>query len=124
MHIRMFANELLLKNDSDVDREYRIEKADKDSVGIEEVTANDRSVGWQQSGVSVFFTCTIPPGKEVLLRIRYTPPARNSDLHKHLSRSLRVATRRYLCEFRDNFLCRHDGLRTLAKRTTAFVSRR
>ena len=124
VHIRMFANELLLKNDSDVDREYRIEKADKDSVGIEEVTANDRSVGWQQSGVSVFFTCTIPPGKEVLLRIRYTPPARNSDLHKHLSRSLRVATRRYLCEFRDNFLCRHDGLMTLAKRTTAFVSRR
>jgi len=123
VQVRMFANELLLKNDGDAEREYRIEKADADSVGIEEVTANDRSLDWQANGVSVFFTCAIPPGKEVSLRVRYTPPASNNGRNTNIRGFLRIAARRYLCEFRDNFLSRHEGLMAVAKRAKAIVSR-
>jgi hypothetical protein len=123
VQVRMFANELLLKNDGDAEREYRIEKADADSVGIEEVTANDRSLNWQANGVSVFFTCKIPPGKEVLFRVRYIIPASNNGRNTNISGFLRIAARRYLCEFRDNFLSQHDGLMAVAKRAKAIVSR-
>jgi hypothetical protein len=124
VRVRMFANELLLKNDGEAERQYRIEKADADSVGIEEVTANDRSLDWQANGSSVFFTCTIPPKLEVLLRVRYSRRASNNGRNKNISQFMRIATRRYLCEFRDNFLSRHDVLMAVAKRAKAMVSRR
>jgi hypothetical protein len=122
VHVRMFANELLLRNDSNAARKYRIEKADQDSVGIEEVTEDDRSIDWQTDGVSVFFPCTIPPRKEALLRVRYTRAQSHNGRNK--SRFVIVAARRYLCEFRDNFLSRHDGLMAVAKRAKTIVSRR
>jgi hypothetical protein len=124
VQIRMFANELLLKNKGEAVREYRIEKPDKASAGIEEVTADDRSLSWQTDGASVFFTCTISPGKEVLLRVRYSPAANNSGRNKRLSQSMKIAARRYLCEFRDNFLSRHDRLMAVANRAKTIVSRR
>ena len=121
VHVRMFANELLLKNDCDVKRKYSIEKPNADGVGIEEVTVNDGAVDWQTNGASIFFTCTIPPGKEALLRVRYTLHASNNGHNKHRSPFLRIAMRRYLSEFRDNFLSRHNSLMTVAKRTIALV---
>lgn len=123
VRVRMFANELLLKNDGDTEQEYRIEKADSDSVGIEGVTANDRSLDWKANGLSVFFTCTIRPGQQALLRVRYIRPVSNNGRNKNISGFLRIAARRYLCEFRDNFFSRHDGLMAVAKRAKGIVSR-
>jgi hypothetical protein len=120
----MFANELLLKNDSGAEREYRVEKADRDSVGVEEVSADGHPVQQQNNGVSVVFTCTVPSGKEVFIRVRYTQPETKNGCRKSRRGSVKVAIRRYLSEFRDNFLSRHDGLMAVAKRAKTIVSRR
>jgi hypothetical protein len=124
VHVRMFANELLLKNESDAEREYRIEKADHDSVGVEEVSADGHPLQQQNNGISVFFACTVPSGKEVFIQVRYSRPETKNGCRKRRRGSIKVAMRRYLSEFRDNFLSRHDGLMAVAKRAKTIVSRR
>jgi hypothetical protein len=121
--VRMFATELLLKNDSDTEREYRIEKPDAGSVGIKQVIADGQSLNWHTDGFLASFVCSIPPGKEVLLRVRYSGPASQNGQNQNRHRFFKVATRRYLCEFRDNFLSRHDRLMTVAKRARSIVTR-
>lgn len=124
VHVRMFANELFLTNDGDAEREYRIEKADQGSVGVEEVTADGRSVLWQNAGGSLFFGCTVPPGKEALIQVRYARPEKSSVPSEGINGSVKIAMRRRLREFRDNFLSRHDGLMAVAKRAKTIISSR
>ena len=123
VRIRMFANELLLKNDGDAECEYRIEKADQNSVGVEEVTADGRCLEWETNGTTLSFACTIPVGREVLIRVRYTRPEKANVRNQDLAAAAKIAMRRYLSEFRDNFLSRHDGLMAVARRARKMVSR-
>jgi hypothetical protein len=124
VHIRMFANELLLKNGDGAERQYRVEKADTGSVGVKEVTANGRSLEWQTDGNFIVFSCKIPSGAEVLIRVRYNPPETTNGRRKDaLSGFVRIAARRYLSEFRDNFLSRHDSLIAIAQKAKRIVSR-
>jgi hypothetical protein len=123
VRIRMFANELLLKNDDDAECEYRIEKADQNSVGVEEVTADGRCLEWQTDGTTLSFACTIPVVREVLIRVRYTRPEKTNGRSPDMGAAAKIAMRRYLSEFRDNFLSRHDGLMAMARRARKMVSR-
>jgi hypothetical protein len=116
IRVRMFANELVLKNGGSEERIYRIEKSDEGSVGVQEVTANGRALEWQTDGYVISFTCKVPSGTEVLLRVRYTPPEKAAENMHTISSTVKVAGRRYLSEFRDNFLSRHDRLMAIAQK--------
>jgi glycosyltransferase involved in cell wall biosynthesis len=121
----MFANELLLQNGHGAERQYRVEKADAGSVGVKEVTANGRSLEWQTDGNFIVFSCKIPSGAEVLIRVRYTPLETTNGRRKGaLSDFVQTAARRYLSEFRDNFLSRHDRLMAIAQKAKRMVSLR
>jgi glycosyltransferase involved in cell wall biosynthesis len=125
VHVRMFANELLLQNGHGAERQYRVEKADAGSVGVKEVTANGRSLEWQTDGNFIVFSCKIPSGAEVLIRVRYTPLETTNGRRKGaLSDFVQTAARRYLSEFRDNFLSRHDRLMAIAQKAKRMVSLR
>lgn len=124
VQVRMFANELLLKNGDGAERQYQIEKADVGSAGVREVTADGRPLEWQTDGYSIVFTCQIPSGAEVLIQVRYTPPEKKNGRSKgRLCGFVKIAARRYLSEFRDNFLSRHDGLMAIAQKAKRIASR-
>jgi hypothetical protein len=121
VQVRMFANELLLKNAENATRRYRIEKADEGSVGVKEVMADNRELEWESDGRSITFTCTVPSGAAVLLQVRYSSPEKNAKRKIVLSAEVKVAARRYLSEARDNFLSRHDRLMALARTAKRIV---
>jgi hypothetical protein len=116
VRIRMFGNELILKNGGKESVMYRVEKADKGSVGVREVSVNGSAIEWQAGGHVISFICEVPPSAEVLLRVRYAAPEKAIKSRTTLGSSVKVAGRRYLSEFRDNFLSRHAGLMAVAQK--------
>ncbi len=123
VEIRMFANELLLENREKTARAYRVEKADKGSAGVREVTADGRALEWKTDGSTLVFRCEIPPRTTMLIAVRYaSPEEEKSQTRTPFNRSAKIAARRYMSEFRDNFLSRHDGLMGIAQRAKELLA--
>ncbi|MGI9087591.1 MAG: hypothetical protein ACR2HH_07630 [Chthoniobacterales bacterium] len=125
VRVRMFANECLLKNTGEAEREYHIEKADAGSAGVREVAADGRPLEWQTDGETLTLVCKIPSGAEVFLQVRYNRTKGINGVRKAgMSSAAKIAARRYLSEFRDNFLSRHDALMALAQRAKRITGKR
>jgi hypothetical protein len=119
IEIRMFANELLLSNPTGEECHYEFRKDDAGSAGVCEVTLGEKRLGWERLGSSITFRCMVPPGEEGLVRVSYSPAKQTATASGYRLKDLvKIATRRYLCEIRDNFLCRHTGLLRLAQAMT------
>ena len=108
--IRMFANEMTVTNLRQSEQFYRIEKADCGSAGIKEIFVNDAPASPHFDNTSLNLSGSIPAGSNLNVRVSYQRLAEAPPLSVGIKGALRVATRRYLCEFRDNFLCRHKRL--------------
>lgn len=124
VNIRMFANELLLRNDGGEERFYAIEKADRSSAGVKEVTADGRHVDWQETNGSIAFDCNLPPGAQLLIQVQYRPSLEPIRFEHSLEDMVKTAFRRSLSEFRDTFLSRHDHLMVLAQKAKGLLSLR
>lgn len=123
VHVRMFANEMLLENRDEAVREYRVEKADEGSAGVREVTADGQAIEWKSDGRVLVFRYEIPARGSILIAVRYAPPeALNGQEKISLNCSMKIAARRYLSEFRDNFLSRHEGLLEVAQRAKKLLT--
>jgi len=110
IQIRMFANELVLHNPEEQERSYCIEKASEDSAGIEYVSIDARHIQWQTKRGFIAFSCKVPPKTEIRIRVRYQSAPESNIETDSLTDLVRTAMRRYLSEFRDNFLSQHEGL--------------
>jgi len=119
-YIKMFANELLLSNESNEERFYQIEKADRGSTGVTQVSVNGDSIAWRRINDSIAFDCEVPPLAEASIRVQYRQAKPVTD-ENHNAR-VKIALRRYLSEFRDDFLSRHEGLLHLAQKTKGFLA--
>jgi hypothetical protein len=124
VEIRMFANELLVRNDSQERAVYHVEKADRGGVAVESVLANGSPIEWKTQDGSVAFDCEIAPGSEILIQVVYRSIAESVRTADSFSQTVKIAVRRYLSEFRDNFLSRHDGLLQMAQKTKVFLAGR
>src|SRR5439155_16971835 len=96
VNIRMFANELLLRNDDSKERFYQIQKADRDSAGVKEITVNGMHVDWQTSNDSIAFNCNLPPGEEILTQLQYCHSPEPIKLEYPLEDRVKTACRRSL----------------------------
>ena len=123
IQVRMFANEMVLDNSDDVAHEYRVEKRDEGSVGVTDVSVDGTSVAWQTDQQSLTFQSTVPAKSSVLVQVRYTPANTAPRRKGAITRFMKVAARRYLCEFRDNVLSRHDGVIDVARKAKRIVNR-
>lgn len=124
IEIRMFANELLLTNESDHEQSYRVEKADCDSVGVKEVRANGTRVQWETHNSVIIFTCKLGPGADMLFQVEYHLAAASVKTEESLNEKAKIALRRYASEFRDNVLSQHDLLLFIAQRAKKLLGGR
>lgn len=122
VHVRMFANELLLKNTASTKREYRISKANTESAGVTEVLLDGEPATWRKDDDTIIVFCSIPAGSEVSIRIRYRGVESNPNRNYSLRDAVQVAGRRYLSELRDNWLCDHQRLLALAEKAKHLVN--
>jgi hypothetical protein len=116
VNIRMFANELLLRNEGDKERLYQIQKADRGSVGVKQVTVDGRHVDWHPNDGSIAFDCNLSPGAEILIQVRYISSPVSLELNNSVPDGVKTAFRRSLSEFRDTFLSRHPRLMPIAQK--------
>jgi hypothetical protein len=124
VEIRMFATELLLSNESGDDRSYQIQKATQGSRDVEAVWANGSRVEWETHNDRIMFSCKLGPRTEMLIQVQYRPTEVAITTDNPVSDRLMIAFRRYVSEFRDNFLSRHEVLMALAQKLREFAGRR
>jgi len=117
--VAMFANKLLLTNESSQNRLYEIRKADQGAVPVQTVLANGAPVEWKRDNGSIVFMCEAQPSAQVTIHVQYRQAAATDASD---SFNVKIAGRRYLSEFRDNFLSRHESLLQLAQKTKGFLA--
>lgn len=110
IQVRMFANELRLRNESQREQSYHVRKANEGSAGIENIFMNGLPVMWEVDNASITFSCKIPPSTEVLIRVQYRSSLGRVTGSESVNSRARTALRRYLSEFRDTFLSLHAGI--------------
>ena len=108
--VEMYGSSLVYKN-SQGSREGTIfKKEEEDWQHVQGVTVNGLSVEYMHNGGYLRFEAMIPPNEIAELRIHYSAgPALASD-EEDIKYRAKAVLRRYLSEFRDNYLSRHAYL--------------
>ena len=124
LYVRMFANELALKNEQGSDRTYVIEKGDRGSAGVQAVLTDRGPVAWTRQAERIIATVPLRAGEETTVRVLYTSPPGVTEFGSSPREALRTAARRYGSEFRDDVLSRYERLDTLAALARGVFKRR
>jgi hypothetical protein len=121
--VRMFAGNLEVVNPEAEARETLFLKEEGDSDCIQAVRVNQTPVDFSVEGGFLRFRLTVLPGETVMVRVAYRDglePVPDGDSSES---SFKVAARRYLSEFRDNYLSRSDFLYHFASQLKRVITR-
>jgi len=102
--IEMYAGELFVENDSAERLHCRITRRNNEPSCVREVVAGKVNVPWSHTENHLHFEITLEPGEQKLIRIAFhgaPVPARRPAGIKY---RVKTAMRRYLSEFRDDYL--------------------
>jgi hypothetical protein len=119
--IRMFAGSLVVENPGAEARQALVLKEEGDPDCVESVWINQTRVAFSVEDGHLRFRLTTLPGETAIVRIAYRndleaiPDRDSSGTH------IKVAAKRYLSEFRDNYLSRNDFLYQSANRLKHLV---
>jgi hypothetical protein len=101
--IEMYAAEMLIENSSDGAKCFRIKRRETEPERVAEIRAGSDLLTWHRAGAYLHFEITLPPGESALIRVRWIPLGqfgRNGHSHS----GFKTGLRRYLSEFRDNYV--------------------
>jgi hypothetical protein len=108
--IRMFAGSLLVANPGDEPLKTLLLKQECDPDCVQTVSVNQTPVDFSVEGGYLQLRLTIPPGEAATVCVAYRGELEAIPGGDSLRTTLKVAARRYLSEFRDNYISRHDFL--------------
>ena len=112
--VKMFAAQLILENSEASCREITVLKEEADIRAVKGLTVNQATVDYEYVGGCVQFAVSIPPGHKAEICCIYNEEIVVPETPEPISDKLKVATRRYLSEFRDNYLARSPFLHRTA----------
>jgi hypothetical protein len=104
--IEMFGKELLLENDRNQKKHFCVRKTESAPDQIKEIRAGDRAMAWTAIRGGVAFLTEAEPRSRQMIRIVYHGFSENGFSGENLPHRFNAALRRYLCEFRDNYVTR------------------
>jgi hypothetical protein len=113
---KIFTNHQVIHNPEPIARRYIILKHEDEETSIKHVFVDGMKYSSDITDNHIRLCVDIPPQSSVVVTIDY------SNLHEYhrevqnLKRNAKVYLRRYLSEFRDNYLYRHDWLLSLVHR--------
>jgi hypothetical protein len=108
--IQMFANNLVVDNPDAEACRTLLQKEEGDPERVEAVLINQKAVQFSVDGGHLRFWLTTLPGERSDVRVVYR---NNSEALPHRAgagANIKVAVKRYLSEFRDNYLSRNEFL--------------
>ena len=118
-NVKMFSEQLIIENIEAVPQRMTVLKEEADIVAVKSVTVNQEAVDYEYASGCLRFIVNVPAGRTAEIRCAYHENANPFTSSEHISYKLKVAARRYLSEFRDNYISRNDFL----QRTTAVAKR-
>lgn len=110
IRVRMFAEQLIIENIEAVPRQMTVLKDEADIAAVKGVTVNQETVGYEYANGCLRFIVNIPCRSTAEIRCTYHEEMTPSASSEPISDKLKVAARRYLSEFRDNYVSRNDFL--------------
>lgn len=112
--VKMFAEHLILENSEAAQRQITVLKDETDIRAVKAFTVNQESVDYEYVGGCVQFVVSIPSRQKAEICCIYNGETTVPESPEPISDKLKVATRRYLSEFRDNYLARSPFLHRTA----------
>ena len=112
--VKMFAEKLILDNDGEMPRQFRVLKEETDLAGLQGITVDRVPYQFEYESGCIQLTVTVPPRSMVEIGCNYHGKEYISTLSDSCSYKLRVALRRYLSELRDTYASRSKILRRIA----------
>jgi len=104
VEVEMYATELRIENPSAHSKRFLIKRREADPSTIKEVCAGVRSVSWESSGEGIQFAVDLEAREAVMIRVRFHELVAEGDGTDNLPDRAGIMLRRYLCEFRDNYV--------------------
>ena len=104
MQIEMYGRELRLKNRSEQSRQVIVKRRECEPESISRVTVDDQEIALETIPDGIQFSLELNPGEVVLVRARYHASPEGEAFPESIADRARATVRRYLCEFRDNYL--------------------
>lgn len=114
--VRMFANSLTIENSSAEPREAVVVKQEADPNRVNAVMVNQAPIGFRVEEEHVQFKVSIPPRAVSDIRITYDNVKSREQFDDGMANRAKIYIRRYLSEFRDNYLSRSEILHSGAAR--------
>jgi hypothetical protein len=119
--IRMFANSLVVENTGAEPSKTLILKEEADADCVQAVHVNEVPVECSDRDGYVRVCLTLPAGETANVRVVYRNTLEKLEYRKNSGAKIRVVAKRYLSEFRDNYLSRSDFLYESAYRLKELV---
>jgi hypothetical protein len=108
LQLKMFAEHVFLENSEHEPQQVTVIKDEADMNAIKSVTVNGETIDYSYANGRLHFTICVLPGSTAEIRCAYHQQPASFAASEPLSRKAKVAARRYLSEFRDNYLARND----------------
>jgi hypothetical protein len=105
---RLHTNHHVIENHSEGERTFIVSKFEPGNVPIQNVLVNGRTTKFAVCGDVLEFAMRIPALSSTAVNILYKNLLPHVEAEQGFAHRSRVWTRRMLCEFRDNVLCRNN----------------
>jgi hypothetical protein len=112
--VEMYGNELMIDNSSGQTIELLVRKREDQADLVFDILADGNPVAWTTKDNHVVFEAKISPRSEGHFRVAYREQAPTQKADRSLRFELLVAARRFLSEFRDDYLSRSHLLSAAA----------
>jgi hypothetical protein len=108
LRLKMFAEQTIFENRETIPRQITILKDEAGAKVIKNVTLNGENVNYSYADGCLQFVIEVAPEGIADIRCNYHQTAPPVASAKPVVGKMKVAARRYLSEFRDNYLARND----------------
>lgn len=121
--VRIFTCECIIENTNEYLEEYVITKVEPEVDAVKSVLINDKKWPHYFNNDLLHLTVRVKPKETIRIRLFYFNKYKDSSFPQwSLNYSTKTAIRRYLSEFRDNFLAKNDIILSIAEKFKSVIS--
>jgi len=120
--VRIFANQVIIRNDSNKEILYRIFKQEDGTIPIEKILINEQKADYTYKNDLIYLKAVIQPNEKIEIRILYNNFFGISE-KPGLVDDFKLLMRRLLTEVRDNYLSKNETLSKIASKAKYFIKK-
>lgn len=108
VEVEMYGSAARIDNPSAVKKTFRIRKRESAPTTIREIHADTSTIKWNTAGNQIAFEVELDSGASKTVSIVFNEPASEGGVRESWRYRAKTMARRYLCEFRDNYVMRRS----------------